>query len=350
MLSDKIFSKRNTNIIKGIAVLILCWHHLFWRNIQVPINLETVGIMEVLIPLTKVCVALFTMLSGYGINESYKRSNKSYANFTFLHVKKLLINYWWIYIPVFILSFWLHASGTPIHIYGQGELGIKNFLLDFFGLRAMIYSPTLNNTWWYMEAAIIFYLCFPIFHKVLSRVPEIVIGVSAIPVLLASVNIFWDILITTDRELFYILPFVVGMELSRREILNKMVRYCERNRREFIVSSCFFFVILGVMRTQISLIVDTFYAFSIIAIGIGVASFENIILKVLEFLGRHSMNIFLIHSMVYYYFASGRKLFDSIDMVLLKYVLLIVICLGSSMIIETIKKYVHRLRTNSLSE
>lgn len=350
MLSDKIFSKRNTNIIKGAAILILCWHHLFWSNVAVPLDLKNTNAMEVLVPLTKVCVALFTMLSGYGINESYKKSNKSYGKFNFVHVKKLLINYWWIYVPVFLLSFWLHTGGTPVQIYGSGGLGIRNFLLDFLGLRALIYSPTLNNTWWYMEAAIIFYLCFPIFHKALNKIPEFVIGISALPVLLASVNIFWDKLITTDRELFYVFPFVVGMELSRREILNKMVRYCERNRREFIVLSCFFLVILGVIRTQISFIADTFYAFSILSVGIGIASFENIILKALEFLGKHSMNIFLIHSMVYYYFTSGRKLFDSIDMVLLKYVLLIVICLGGSMIIETVKKYVRRLRTNSLSE
>lgn len=337
MQKDTMFSKRNTNVIKGIAILILCWHHLFWHNVTVPVDLKTSELMDILVPVTKVCVALFTMLSGYGIYESFKKGKTPYGKFTFLHVKKLLINYWWIYIPVFILSFWFHRQGTPIQVYGTGIIGLRNFLLEFLGLRAMIYSPTLNNTWWYMEAAVVFYLFFPLIHKLLNKFPAFLMGISALPVLLASVNIFWSGFITTDREIFYLFDFIVGMELSRRGILNRLVIYCKKNQKEFIGYALVLFAIACVVRTQVSLIWDTAYAFSIIVLGIGIASLEGILKKALEFLGKHSMNIFLIHSMIYYYFSGTKQLLDSIEVVLFKYVALVFICLGCSVLVEWVK-------------
>ena len=282
-------------------------------------------------------MALFTMLSGYGIYESFRRGKAPYGKFTFLHVKKLLINYWWIYIPVFILSFWFHCQGTPIQIYGTDLKGFKNLFFDAFGLRAMLYSPTLNNTWWYMEAAIVFYLLFPLLHKALNRFPALVLGISALPVLLASVNIFWSGFITTDSELFYFFPFVVGMELSRRGILNWLVAYCKKNQKEFIGYTIVLFMIVCIMRTQISLIADTFYAFTIIILGIGISFCEGIVQKALEFLGKHSMNIFLIHSMIYYYFSSTKQFLESINGAVFKYIALVSICLGCSMVVEWVK-------------
>lgn len=337
------FSKRSTNIVKGMAVLILCWHHLFWHNVSVPVDLKTASIMDVLVPVTKVCVALFTMLSGYGIYISFQKSNCSYKKFTFLHLKKLLINYWWIYIPVFILSFWFHREGTPIEIYGMGSNGIKNFLLDFLGLRAIIYSKTLNNTWWYMEAAFCFYLCFPLLYKALKKVPVLLLSFSVLPVLLASVHIFWTGFITTDRELFYLFPFVVGMELARRGSLNLLVKKAEEHKWEFLGYSLLGFVCICVIRTQVSMIVDTFYACSIILIGIGIGVFDNLFVKSLEFFGKHSMNIFLIHSMVYYYFDITKRLLDGINILFIKYLVLLFICLLCSYAVEYIKKCVHRV-------
>ena len=158
--------------------------------------------------------------------------------------------------------------------------------------------------------------------------------------------IFWEGFITTDRELFYMFPFLAGMELSRRGILNKLAACCKqdkKNRREFLTYSIVILLILGVMRTQISLIADTFYAASIIAVGIGIASFENGVVKVLDFLGRHSMNIFLIHSMVYYYFAGSKMLLEHIHGAVIKYAVLIFICLGCSVLVENIKGYVHKI-------
>lgn len=337
MQKDNMFSKRNTNIIKGIAILILCWHHLFWHNVIVPVDLKSTPFMDILVPITKVCVALFTMLSGYGICESFQRGKSSYGKFTFLHVKKLLINYWWIYIPVFLLSFCFHRQGTPIQIYGTGIKGLQNFFLDAFGLRAMIYSATLNNTWWYMEAALIFYMLFPLLYKALNKFPALLLGISCLPVLLASVNIFWSGFITTDRELFYLFDFVVGMELSRRGILNRLVTYCRRNQKEFTAYAIVLFGIVCVMRTQVSLIADTLYAFCIIVLGIGIASFEGSVQKALEFLGKHSMNIFLIHSMIYYYFTGTKQFLDTIECSVFKYIVLVCICLCCSMLVEWVK-------------
>ena len=71
-------SKKQTAQLKGIAVLMLMYHHLF-------LNAERAGRcffftgkvgMQMLIysaVLGKICVSIFLILSGYGINESSKK-------------------------------------------------------------------------------------------------------------------------------------------------------------------------------------------------------------------------------------------------------------------------------------
>ena len=73
-----IFDKRQTNIAKGVAVLLLLWHHLFYNNpksygkfISV-LNINKVPVESVIADLCKVCVAVFLLLSGYGLYRSYQ--------------------------------------------------------------------------------------------------------------------------------------------------------------------------------------------------------------------------------------------------------------------------------------
>lgn len=73
------FDKRQTNIAKGVAVLLLLWHHLFYNDpknygkfISV-LNINNVPIECLIAILCKICVAIFVFLSGYGLFRSYEK-------------------------------------------------------------------------------------------------------------------------------------------------------------------------------------------------------------------------------------------------------------------------------------
>ncbi len=58
-----------TQASKGTALLLLLWHHLFYTHPEYGVFICESAIAA------KVCVAIFIILSGYGLSESMK--NKS---------------------------------------------------------------------------------------------------------------------------------------------------------------------------------------------------------------------------------------------------------------------------------
>jgi len=65
-MNDVHFSIGSINSCKGIALLLLLWHHLFYQHSEFGHLTYTLAV------LSKVCVALFVILSGYGYSESVK--------------------------------------------------------------------------------------------------------------------------------------------------------------------------------------------------------------------------------------------------------------------------------------
>ena len=78
------FDIRQTNIAKGVAILLLLWHHLFFNDLNIYERFSSVFLFHG-IPIEckfadfcNVCVSMFVFLSGYGISKSW---NKSFANY-----------------------------------------------------------------------------------------------------------------------------------------------------------------------------------------------------------------------------------------------------------------------------
>lgn len=335
---NRSFSINHTLYVKGIAILALCWHHLYWHNVTLPINLCDTNYMDVMTVVTKVCVAAFTILSGYGMNASFLSKKEKLLPFSLQHIWKLLKNYWWVYVPAFILSFRFHVQGTPWQIYGQGGRGVFNFLLDFLGMRAFIYSPTLNNTWWYIETALVFYLLFPVFRLLLEKVPLLLLTVGAVPVTLASVGIFWKPLITTDRELFYVLPFVLGMMFSEYGVLDRIVEKSRKWPVQFGLASVLFAVMCALMRTVMPMITDVVYAVALILVGVALANVPGRLIRIFPLLGRFSMDIYLTHSLIYYYFKPTSAFLLKIPNYFARFFILVLINVVIAFILILIKK------------
>ena len=331
---NNIFNIEYTFLIKGIAILILLLHHLFYENINLQIG--TFNLSGLVVQLTKVCVTVFTILSGYGMTKSYERSQKKNFEFVAEHIKKLIISYWWVYVPALILSFFIHRLGTPFQIYNSGIQGVKNFFIDVFAVRGVGYTQTLNESWWYMEAIIVFYLSFPFIYKCTKKFPILSMILSAIPIIAYDIfRIFPAQLINPDREIYYLLPFIIGIFMANKKVLDKVVSYCNNHHHLLLVFiSIILIICFQCITIKYRMIGNIFYAISIILFGIGICFYNNSISNGLKILGKNSMNIFLVHSFYHGYFTVFRNIIVNIPTIILKYFTLLFMSLGTSIAIE----------------
>lgn len=327
------FSKRDTAIIKGIAVLMLVCHHFFNGTLPAPIDWANNGLWVVFATLSKICVAIFVILSGYGLSESYKKHTGTDIAFVGKHLLKLMKQFWFIFI--LFVPFGFVCARNPVSIYGNGLTGFGNFILDFFGLHALFGTPTMNFTWWYMEACIVMYLLFPILKKLMKRFYILVFVLTAIPVIKFGLN--------TDtmhgcREIYWLLPFAVGMFLSDKNLLNKMSKALSTHVVSGSIVAVLAALIMTAVRSYYGIIVDTFYALTIIAASKAVVSRIKYINSLMAYLGNHSANIFMFHSFIYGYYEPPRQMFAIIGSSTVNYVLLMIICSAISDYIEILKK------------
>ena len=337
------FTIEYTNYAKGIAIIILLVHHLIFIPFHIPF---TSGIIHELIVLwCKVCVPLFCVLSGFGITKSFQKYSANPdakdSKFALNHLKKLLYNYWWVYIPVLIISLTLGFRGSPWKVYGTGIKGFLNCVIDFCGMRAMFQTPTFSLTWWFIEAALVFYAVFPWLYKAYKKVPIITLFVLFIPLLYRQFFKTPEFLKSSDREIFYLFSFAVGMFLADRGILDKLISWSNARKYKYFSLSIVLVLIGAVSAMFLPFIGMLIFALSIIAVVVFMKSIKLNFSKVFEFLGKYSMNVFLTHSL-YMDYIRRRIWVDSLGVFnyILQFAIVLVISFALSVALEYIKKLV----------
>lgn len=155
----------DTRVLKGIAILLMLTHHLFYNDSMNgmfgEVSLFGVRVVHEIGLWSKVCVTIFVLLSGYGLEVTSKGKVIHLLDFYKHRFKKLMINYWFVWIltvPIGIFVFGHSLNG----VYGN-HIVIK-CILDFFGLINFTGSYGYNPTWWFYSCIIAMYLLFPLFH------------------------------------------------------------------------------------------------------------------------------------------------------------------------------------------
>ncbi len=341
------YTKRDTNIAKAAAVILLLIHHLYMGVAPAPIDLLHTYPPLTIATLSKVCVALFVVLSGYGLTVSFERKREKPGRFTLRHTLGLMRPYWLIFalfVPLGI--FFARPEFAPWAVYGTGLRGFANACAEFFALRPLLGTPTYNQTWWYMEAALALYLTFPFLHWGVKKAPYLVLPVTAVPLVLYLFlgNNVWD----TCREIYWFFPFCAGIFLARRDLLSKFAAFAQKRRWTAIALTTLAVLLTALIRSQVGLAFDTFFAVAILLFLRCTLSLIPYLGTAFAYLGRHSGNIFMLHSFIYCYFTSQHwfvKLLWSPDLfvVFLALPALLVLSLACSEVIERGRALVSRL-------
>lgn len=263
-------------------------HHLFYMPESQPlyndIFFHRVGVVNQIGVFCMLCVAVFVFVSGYGLAVS-TLENIKLKDFYWHRFKKLYLNYWFI---------WLLFVPIGVFVFGRtfneayGEHVAMRGLLDFFGLLKMFDVDSYNPTWWFYNCIVILYLIFPLLNKYYIKASFLVVCSSITIGLLGfipGINVIAN----------YLFVFVMGIFFSKVP-----VRWIKETKVWDII---FAIAILSLWRLTSACprhIVDGLLC-SGFALFIYKMPMDNIIGRVFEELGKHSMNMFLTHSFIFWF-------------------------------------------------
>lgn len=306
------FRKEESNFCKGVAIILMLFHHLFYKvdnysgfiiNFS-PFSEERINFYALL---GKICVAIFVFISGYGIAASYrqvfqykKAEVKEIVSFTWKRLWKLETFYWF----AFLLTLACQPLGRTIFdAYGTDLKSIiVYFFIDFFGLSYLFGTPTLNPTWWYMTLAILIVVLMPFVMKLIEKM-----GTSL--VLFAGIGILF-FLNASNANTFYLFSLYLGVGCFESRLFERIGELWNDKKwgiwiKGFIAIVAF--LILLSLRTNYNYfgIVDGLIAMNLAVLSSLLFVHIPIFSSVMQCLGKHSGNIFLVHNQIYsYYFQS----------------------------------------------
>lgn len=166
-------SKADTTAIKGIAILLMLWHHLFLSTAEYGAWANSFAGMA------KLCVTLFLFVSGYGLTKQYSKLEKPYfkntLKFLALRYLKFFLPYWFCFVVIVAVG---NAFGYGFaDAYPSSRNTLKCFLLDIWG--QMGYASYLS-TWWFNKMILQLYLVFPLLYLLVRNKYVALAGLAAI--------------------------------------------------------------------------------------------------------------------------------------------------------------------------
>ncbi len=293
-------TKIDTAVIKGIAILAMLMHHVFE-----PLTGQS-WVVDQLQGLGKVCVALFVLLSGYGMAVGYMRitpppqeseHSQGASSLLLRRLLKFYMNYWavfLIFVPLGVLVF-----GRPLNAAYPAHLNVyRSLIIDILGLGGF---HSYNITWWFNRLILVLYIISPALFFFVKEHPIISLGAVFCLIMLG--------VLPHNISLNYcLLPFMMGMAWAlHADKLNKIIDEVKYNRILLILVAIIAVAVLSWMRlTKFmgfnGVFWDMFLATAITLLVVLLNPCFKYTRGALGFLGKHSMNIYMIHTFVFAYF------------------------------------------------
>ena len=353
------FTKEHTMQMKGIAIIILLFHHCFlnaqrWATVPYEKLATTKGwgyypisfapfsshTIQYLASFSKICVAMFVFMTGYGMWVSYESHKKktTMSNYIKKRMVTLMTGFLIIFVVTEILAI---PTGRFIEVYGHDFRSVVYMIIDALGLAKLLGTPLFCLTWWYMSLAIVLIMIFPFVHSIMEKYQWIVVVASIIVPRACGFG--------QSTDLFrYLLAYTLGMYFAQHDLLARIKeKFMEQNvvgkLLSLIVSLIGLAVIIKCRQNawigwKYLDFWDGFAAMYVIIISYIYILNGKWIVKGLGFLGKHSMNIFLIHS--FYRDVFFHKFTYSFYYAWLDYIVLMAISLVTSIVLEWFKKLI----------
>ena len=336
----KEFTKEHSLMAKGVAIMLLLLYHLFHEEYvlqQMNVNyapFSQEGILK-LAGFGNICVAIFVLLTAYGLSTIvFSNSNRTLKEIFADSLKRfgrLMLNFFAVYLSINLICFSLFDYAK---LYGAGKQGVLMLLCDATGLSAVFKTPMMNETWWYMKLAYILIFFVPVLAVLVKKTGNALLLLA----FLAPFVVNFD----ADVER-YLFVAVFGVCAAYGEWPKKLMNL--KIHPVFWWLLAIFGSFLCVLIRQNAVVKEYFwnYADAAIAFFIICATVMSIgrvpvLNKVLMFIGKHSMNIFLVHT--FFYLIVWRNYVYYFEYAPVTFLILLAASLAYSVVLEFLKKYI----------
>ena len=257
--------------------------------------------------LAKVCVAMFVFVTGYGLTrsvESQKRKKSlrtmgEYLYFSLSRWWSLMSKYWFI----FLIMVLCQPLGRTLQDAYGGPLSEKwrSLLIDLAGLSYGVGAGILNPTAWYLTLAIWFIFLVPILNIIMDRMGT-VLG-----------TLFWMstaiVLGYGNPYCQYLLCLLTGIFAARARLIEKADLFFNQPHQRLLVGLVSAVLAAGFMILRLQNHMGFGMTDAVVALLVAIICHmvltKTLLGKGLVFLGEHSTNIFLFHTMLYSYYFLG---------------------------------------------
>lgn len=334
------FEKRDTQVVKGIAILLMFFYHLFEsKELLVTLNVNHEPFSQetflMFSGFGNICVALFVFLSAYGITKGLMAdADKGAYDFAESlrgagkRCRKLIGNFVLMYLSINALWFSYFDYGK---LYGKGWQGGILVLLDMLGLAELFDTPTLNMTWWYMEIAVVIIFLIPLIYPAVKKAGRYLIMPALLLPAVFQMN---------ESMQRYYLVMLLASVAAREEWMEKLFAWKLKKGWKLFLSLAL--LVLVVLFRQ-NFMIHTYFlwiADGPIALFLCWFTMEFLVpmagvSHILTFLGKYSMNMFFVHT--FFYMSLFRGFIYSPRYAGLIFLLLTGVSLAYSVILELVK-------------
>ena len=351
----KTFSREESLKVKGVAICLLLFHHLFYSQNRIDagrISFLLLSKESVMIIATcaRVCVWIFAFLSAYGLSVQYTKLGNSItaidrSKFVWVRWLSLMKQYWFIYIICFFLSLFLFRR--PWDIYKKN---IGYMVLDAFGWADFFGTPSLMNVWWYLSFAQLVVLFVPLISEITKLFGCLTPIMTLITIQFLDTNSHGILSRFGGAYLSYFLIVILGIWFAQAGIMDKLGNKRSRHWILQVIDALLLFAIIGsslylnykkidVNRLNSIKVFMTVGAILIVVVVYKYFSGEWV-KKVLCFLGKYSGAMFFLHGFGYTYYL--QQIYWSHN-VILTWLTLLVLTLTVAIIVGKLKCLIGRI-------
>lgn len=324
------FLPKNTNFAKGVALMLILLHHLFYSGHYV-FDLANFQLWATLSVLAKICVAMFVILSGVGLARSWAAKKNSLAVFYRRHISKIYMTYWLIWL-LFVPAGAVFFDRSMADIYGTGAY-LKPLAVNILGFQ--LFSG-VNLAWWFVGLIVILYLLFPLLFWAVKRWNMAFVVFTFGFYFVPQFGYYLQ---------FWVFPFVLGIWTAQNNILEflKNHNFLEKGWTFIwgivVLSAARLYLVSG-HHAGMDTFVDALLAFAVIAAGYVYCKEDFVFYAFVTLVGVNSFNIFLFHGFLYeHYFSDFTYFLKYPPLVFVQFLL---VCLGISLAIEKLKGFFKR--------
>lgn len=292
---------KETLIIKAVAIIAMLVHHLFYEHPEFGGTIINIGVIG------KICVFLFVFLSGYGMTVSFpKVSGRLVCAKTFFFIlcrrlAKFFLNYWFVFFISILIG--ILFFNRPLEAaYGAKANLLKSFVRDFLGQQGFF---SYNVTWWFNAVIIALWIMFPFFYIAMKN------KVMSICIL---IFLYMDPYVVMHYFHFvasglatYIFPFTLGIFIALH--IDWINNFLNKFSSNIVLYVSLVFAILFLVRCGFPIFPNylsiPFGPVTSILIALAVVSLCRVTNRrfgFMQFVGKHSMNMYLTHTFIFGYF------------------------------------------------